>query len=255
MNSITTNGLIYIKGECNIEYAVCKITHVMNEDETFSYTFTPNYSVIDLLDSNIFQGIPGLELSLRKKEYYRNNIVPTFISERVPANNREDFYELLSDVNMTYMNPIEYLIRSNTLYSGDELYVKEYKPLEKVELIDEGKINIRGILKKIISNICIGNNILYAGTLIDNNNRTDMFKILFSLYKKSFYSMKEKQESGIIKAKEKQVYKGRKAIKVDQLLFLSTLEEFNKKKITAKEAANIIGISIDKFYRLRKLQK
>ena len=43
MNSITTSELICIK-------------------DTFKYIFTPYYDVIDLLNSDIFQGLPGLEL-------------------------------------------------------------------------------------------------------------------------------------------------------------------------------------------------
>lgn len=252
MNSKITNGLIYIKGECNIEYAVCKITHIMNEDDTFTYIFTPYYPVIDLLNVNIFQGIPGLELSLRKNEYVRRNIVPTFISERVPSENREDFYELLSEVNMTYMNPIEYLIRNDKKYSGDELYVKEFTPLEVVTLTENSKMNINGILKNLLKNICIGNDVKFSDTLINDFNRSEMFNILFPLYKKTYYTTKIKQEIGINRAKEKNVYKGRKAIKVDELLFLSVLDDFNQKKINAKDAAKKIGISVDKFYRLKK---
>ena len=48
--------------------------------EEFQYIFTPYYDIIDAL---IDLGIPGINLSLRKKEYYRVNIKTTFISERV----------------------------------------------------------------------------------------------------------------------------------------------------------------------------
>lgn len=79
----------------------------------FEYVFEPNYFLIDLLDSKYFQGIPGLNLDLKKQEYIRKNIIPTFISERVPQKNREDFYELLEKLNMKSMDPIEYLIRTD----------------------------------------------------------------------------------------------------------------------------------------------
>lgn len=52
-------------------------------------------------------------MDLKKKEYIRKNIIPTFISERVPQKNREDFYELLEKLNMKFMDPIEYLIRTD----------------------------------------------------------------------------------------------------------------------------------------------
>lgn len=57
----------------------------------------------------MFQGIPSLNLDLKKEVYVRENILPTFILERVPSKNREDLYDLLKSVNLTYIDPIEYL--------------------------------------------------------------------------------------------------------------------------------------------------
>lgn len=67
MNSITTSGLICIKDNLNIEYVLCKLDYIFNADDTFKYIFTPYYDVIDLLNSDIFQGLPGLELDFKKK--------------------------------------------------------------------------------------------------------------------------------------------------------------------------------------------
>lgn len=85
-------GTICLKGQNNFIYKICKITYRLFEDESFEYVFEPNYFLIDLLDSKYFQGISGLNLDLKKQEYIRKNIIPTFISERVPQKNREDFY-------------------------------------------------------------------------------------------------------------------------------------------------------------------
>ena len=63
--------MICLDDDLGLTYRVSKIKYVLSEDESFSYTFTPNYSVIDLLTSNLFQGIPGLNLDLRKPRYIR----------------------------------------------------------------------------------------------------------------------------------------------------------------------------------------
>lgn len=79
--------------------------------------------MIDLLAPQYFQGILGLDLSLKKKSYLRENIVPVFISERTPGENREDLWELLKACDMNYLNRLEWLVRTKTRYSGDEMYV------------------------------------------------------------------------------------------------------------------------------------
>ncbi|MDD7043622.1 MAG: recombinase family protein, partial [Mollicutes bacterium] len=115
MKAYISKGTICIKGPFQLIYAVCKITYQLNEDDSFKYVFEPNYSVISLLDSSIFQGIPGLNLDLKRKEYIRIK-TPTFIAERVPSKKREDYLDLLAKVDMDYMDPIEYLIRSKEQY-------------------------------------------------------------------------------------------------------------------------------------------
>lgn len=53
--------------------------------------------MIDSLPASIFQGIPGLDMSLRPERYYRVNMTPYFISERTPSEGREDLWELLEE--------------------------------------------------------------------------------------------------------------------------------------------------------------
>ena len=98
---------------------IVEIEYTEREDESFFYKITPNYSVISLLSEKDFQGIPGLNLDLKKESYIRENIVPVFISERTPGENREDLWVLLESCNMRYLNRLEWLIRTKTRYSGD----------------------------------------------------------------------------------------------------------------------------------------
>ena len=67
MRSNLTKGIICIKDNYNIEYRVSVIEYEEFEDETYEYRFYPNYEIIGLLNDDIFQGIPGLNLDLRKE--------------------------------------------------------------------------------------------------------------------------------------------------------------------------------------------
>ena len=70
MKSSVSKGIICLKDNLNIEFRVCVIEYILNEDETFEYCFYPNYEVISLLSDNLFQGIPGLNLDLKKRSLY-----------------------------------------------------------------------------------------------------------------------------------------------------------------------------------------
>ena len=53
MREFKSIGNICIKDNLNIIYVLCKIEYILTEDEKFKYIFTPNYSVIDLLDNKL----------------------------------------------------------------------------------------------------------------------------------------------------------------------------------------------------------
>ena len=253
MNTYYSRGLIVVKDKFNITYLLSKIEYFYNEDETFKYVFTPSYSTISLLKPDIFQGLPGLNLDIKKEKYERINRVPVFISERVPNKNREDYYELLKEVNMEYMDPIEYLIRVKGQYFGDPYFVIAYKDKEKNDLDNlKGKYTNTELIKIILDNIAIGNDIIFNDTLINDDNRKLIYDILIRLYKRSVTYKKEKQLEGISLAKINGKYKGRKRIEIDVINFLNYLNKINNKEITVKEACKNLGITIDKFYREKK---
>ena len=252
MREFKSIGNICIKDNLNITYVLCKIEYILTEEKKAKYIFTPNYSVIDLLDNNIFQGIPGLNLDLRKDKYVRENITPTFISERVPTPNREDYYELLKEVNMDYMDPIKYLILSDKRYSGDTLFVIDYYDRKTVIMDIDNYRNSISVIKNIVSNLTGGNNVKINDEIIDDTNRKTFFNIFYKIYEKMYDSSKEKQKEGIEKAKQEKKYKGRKPISVDILKFDYLEEKVEKKEITRQDLMKELGISKDKYYRLRK---
>ena len=194
MKTYYSRGLIVVKDKFNITYLLSKIEYFYNEDETFKYVFTPSYSTISLLKPDIFQGLPGLNLDIKKEKYERINRVPVFISERVPNKNREDYYELLKEVNMEYMDPVEYLIRVKGQYFGDPYFVITYKYKEKIDLDNlKGKYTNTELIKIILDNIAIGNDIIFNDTLINDDNRKLIYDILIKLYKRSVTYKKEKR--------------------------------------------------------------
>lgn len=90
MESKTYEATICLRNQ-GLVYYLCDISYTVDANDNYDYVFTPNYSVIDLLDSSVFQGIPGLNLDDRKPKYIRKNTIPTFISERVPQKKQGRF--------------------------------------------------------------------------------------------------------------------------------------------------------------------
>lgn len=252
MKIYISKGTICVTGDFNLIYKVCDIFYYLNSDDTFKYVFKPNYSVIELTTTKFFQGIPGLNLDLKKEEYIRENITPTFISERVPSKKREDYFELLQKVGMEYMDPIEYLIRTDEQYFGDKLFVVPYEDKKTIHINEDTHDTNFSLLKIILSNICLGNDVIINNQKIDDENRKIFHDVFMDLYSRSYELRKEKQKEGIAKAKSNNKYKGRKPIKVSEMKFLEMLSRVDKKEISSKEAATSLGISIDKFYRLKK---
>ena len=252
MKTYISKGTICIPGDFNLIYRVCDIFYYLNSDDTFQYVFKPNYSVIELINSKYFQGVPGINLDLKKEEYIRENITPTFISERVPSKKRLDYFELLQKVGMEYMDPIEYLIKTDEQYFGDKLFVIPYENKKIIHINKDTHDTNFSLLKIILLNICLGNDIIINNQKIDDENRKIFHDVFIDLYSRSYELRKEKQKEGIAKAKSDNKYKGRKPIKVNEVKFLEKLSLVNKKEISTKEAAASLGISIDKFYRLKK---
>ena len=257
MKSYHSEGIICIKDRYGIEYRVCHLAYTLNEDETFEYVFTPNYSVIDLTDASFFQGIPGLNLDLRRKQYVRSNMVPCFISERVPQPNRVDYYELLEEVGMTYMDPLLYLIRTDKVYFGDRFYVI---PIEAKKTVDfdssSRRLNSISCIRLILSSLAAGDDLLLGEYKIDDSTRMPVFRVVHSLYVRSVAAWKAAQEEGVAQARSSGKYHGRKPVPFDTVKFHLLLGRVERKEMSVKQAAGELGISTDKFYReKRKLEK
>lgn len=257
MDGYSVDAMICLKDDFGIEYIVSEIEYIVWKNEEFEYKFRPNYSVIELLDASVFQGIPGIDLDLHQEEYVRKNTVPTFISERTPSPNREDLWQLLEDCDMEYLNRLEWLIKTDTKYIGDRLYVRkaDIDTDSNTINIDKELSNLKrscDIQKKLLHYICSGTNVQYEGFIIDDSNRKICYDLLYRLYKREFNRLKKLQNNGIDKAKADGKYQGRKPIQIDDTKLYEVWEKYNKGKISLKEATEILKISESTFYRRTK---
>ncbi len=258
MNQIITTATICLDDSLGFCYRVSKIEYVLREDESFSYIFTPNYSVIELLTSDLFQGIPGLNLDLRKAHYVRENVTPVFISERTPGPNREDLWKLLEDYNMEYLNRLEWLIRTDTRYSGDRFYAVRWNANDDKHSVDYADIEQEeprsaAAVQHLLREICAGNDIKAANFLIDDSNRKAYYSLLMSLYRKEKSYIDKQRANGIKRSAAQGNYRGRTPVQIDDTKLFEVIAKYRSGKITVQEAVNALGVSRSTFFR--KLKK
>lgn len=257
MNKLIIQGIICLKDDYNFVYKVADIDYVEYENGEFVYYFYPYYNVIDLLSPHLFQGIPGLDLSKRLKCYERHNITPVFISERTPSENREDLFELLHECNMKSLNRLEWLIKTDTVYFGDRLYVIERNNIDNTSVINIDSMfdlvkrsdSINGALLNII---CYGSYLNCKEIIINDNNRKDYYKLLMPIYIKEYNLRRNQIMHGIKKAKESDTYKGRKKIMLDPLLLREIGQKYLNNNISLEEALSKLKISKSTFFRRLK---
>ncbi len=250
MRSVITRGDICLKDKFNLTYKVAEIIYTEREDESFTYEIKPNYSVIGLLTADDFQGIPGLDLDKKKKSYIRNNVVPVFISERTPAENREDLWKLLGDCDMDYLNRLEWLIRTDTRYSGDKLFVQRPRDIT-IEVESVNKLGSRSavICRKMLEAICYGDSVISPSFKVDDENRKQYYDLLMALYRTEKKFIDAQRKEGIADAVKEGKYKGRKRIKMDKLAAQEIFLDYEAKRISSSEAAAMLGTSKSTFLR------
>ena len=123
--SYVNSGIIKAVMKSGDKISVGQIDYQEFGEENFQYVITPYWEMIDGLPASVFQGFPGIDLELRLKHYYRVNYIPTFIAERTPAENREDLWELLEAVGLTYYDRFEWLLRTSMRAANDNLIVAQ----------------------------------------------------------------------------------------------------------------------------------
>lgn len=254
MREHTTEGTICLKDDYGIEYKISKITYKEREDESFLYVFRPYYEVIDMLGPGLFQGIPGLNLETHREEYVRENIIPTFISERSPGKNRENLAEMLEQVGMTYLNQLEWLIRTDTRYSGDRMYVKRYSSEDDKHTVSmkESPQRIINACRDILDIICYGNDLHAESYNIDDDNRKDFYGLLYGLYSNEMDIRRQNLADGIKNGAANGHYKGRRKKNVNTPKLNEVSNALAAHRISEAEAMERLGVSRATLYRRLK---
>ena len=270
-----SSGIIYAVDRAGSKYAVSRVDFERYDDQNFQYVFVPEWSVIDTLPASIFQGIPGLDMSLRLKRYYRVNMTPYFISDRTPSESREDLWELLEEVGLDYYDRFEWLLRTNMRCGTDNLIVERAEEARHIPF-EAGKslpdnlqpgdcVAIRSLQSIAATNHQLRKTLLQilrsGAQILDETEARHLSEEECSLLLKLLMlqeSMENRQNKqrhmeGVAQAKKDGKYVGRKRIAIDQNLFRQIAEDFRSHKISEEDAMRRSGItSRSTFYRRLK---
>ena len=135
------SGIIKAVMKSGEKISVAQIDYQEFDEENFQYVIIPYWEIVDGLPASVFQGIPGIDMDLRLKDYYRVNYIPTFIAERTPSESREDLWELLESVNLDYYDRFEWLLRTKMRAANDNLIVERRRIEETVGQFTSGIIS------------------------------------------------------------------------------------------------------------------
>lgn len=270
------SGIIYALDQQENRYAVGQIDFERYDDQNYQYVFSPEWSVIDTLPASVFQGIPGLDMSLRLARYYRVNMTPYFITERTPSESREDLWELLESVGLDYYDRFEWLLRSNCRSGTDNLIVRRINQRRNISF-DEGKslpedlqpidqISIESISsivtasekqhKNYLLNILRSGAEIYdrsQGEILSEEECNVILQVLLAQQQLESNATKQSRHEGMECVNKPHKHKGRPKIEVDKNLLKQIKIEFESKRITEADAMHRLNInSRSTFYRRLK---
>ena len=265
-------GIIKVYDRYNRNYSVGEVIFERFDDQNFQYIIKPYWKFIDQLPIGLFQGIPGIDMDLRKEAYYRVNMTPTFISMRTPSESRENVRELMSLVGLDYYDRFEWLLRSE-IRCGDDNLIVVRKPTDNLRIQSLDQIKSRYLHPKDIveidnlSDITSNNakliedlfSLLHSGVkifirtenrYIDDNERRTMLYLLRNMLECVDRNNRKRREKGIIEAKHNGRYIGRKPIELDEELLKKVAIAFLHNRISEQEAMYRLHInSRSTFYR------
>ena len=270
-----STGVIKAVDKNGYRFSVGEISYQRFDDQNFQYVITPYWDEMSSLPSNVFFGIPGVDLEHRQEHYYRVNLTPSFIEMRTPGPSREDLWELLESVGLDYYDRFEWLLRSETRCGDDNLIVIRKRKPQKFDTA-LAKIDLNALQNDDEVSLCrlydvSGKNnelslsllrLLNSGAHIRIKDENRMLSaeerraMLFLLKEMIEYSSKYsviRQQEGIRKAKDEGKYTGRKKLPVDPIRLRQVASEFRAGTISEAQAMEMAGIkSRSTFYRRMK---
>lgn len=264
-------GIIKVYDRYNRNYNVGEIIFERFDDQNYQYIIKPYWQFIDQIPNGLFQGIPGIDMELRRDVYYRVNMTPAFISMRTPSESRENVRELMRLVGLDYYDRFEWLLRSEMRCGDDNLLVVR-KPSDNQRIRNWTQIRNRNLHPNDvveIDNLCSIQSsnskliedmftLLQSGAqiyiisedrYIDDSERQAMLYLLRNMLECIDRNNRARREEGIEEAKRNKRYTGRKPIDVDGQLLKQVAIEFLNNRISEQEAMNKLGISRSTFYR------
>lgn len=269
--SYINSGIIKAVMKNGDKVSVAQIDYQEFDEENFQYVISPYWEIVDGLPASVFQGIPGIDMDLRLKNYYRVNYIPTFISERTPSKSREDLWELLESVGLDYYDRFEWLLRTNMRAANDNLIVERRHMEETVKQFAPGVISglqygdkiivesfetiadtTAGLADEMFSIVVSGIDVFTQSgqVLVDAMTRAAMVPYMITQRIISRRQRAANQQEGIEQAKKNGKYTGRKPIKVDENVLHQVAVELDEGLITVKEAMKRVKIdSRSTFYR------
>ena len=275
--SYISSGIIKAVMKNGDKVSVAQIDYQEFDEENFQYVISPYWEIVDGLPASVFQGIPGIDMELRLKDYYRVNYIPTFISERTPSESREDLWELLDSVGLDYYDRFEWLLRTNMRAANDNLIVERRRMEETVKQFASGVISglqygdkvivesletiadtTAGLADGMFSIVAGGVDVVTQSgqVLVDAMTRAAMVPYMITQRIISRRERAANRQEGIEQAKKNGKYTGRKPIEVDENTLRQVAKELDEGLITVEEAMKRVKInSRSTFYRkLRGLQ-
>ena len=270
------SGIIKAVMKSGEKISVAQIDYQEFDEENFQYVISPYWEIVDGLPASVFQGIPGIDMDLRLKDYYRVNYIPTFIAERTPSESREDLWELLESVDLDYYDRFEWLLRTKMRAANDNLIVERRRTnktvvhftsdiianlqygdkviVESMETIADTTAGLTdGMFNIVTSGIDV---VTESGqVLVDAMTRAAMIPYMVAQRIMSRRERISLQQAGIEQAKKDGKYAGRKPTPVDENVLRQVAKELDEGIITIEEAMKRTKInSRSTFYRkLRNL--
>jgi len=269
--SYINSGIIKAVMKNGDKVSVAQIDYQEFDEENFQYVISPYWEIVDGLPASVFQGIPGIDMDLRLKDYYRVNYIPTFISERTPSESREDLWELLESVGLDYYDRFEWLLRTSMRAANDNLIVERRRMEETVKQFASGVISglqygdkvivesletiadtTAGLADGMFSIVAGGVDVITQSgqVLVDAMTRAAMVPYMITQRIISRRERETNRQEGIEQAKKKGKYTGRKPIEVDENALRQVARELDEGLITVEEAMKRVKInSRSTFYR------
>ena len=270
------SGIIKAVMKSGEKISVAQIDYQEFDEENFQYVISPYWEIVDGLPASVFQGIPGIDMDLRLKDYYRVNYIPTFIAERTPSESREDLWELLESVNLDYYDRFEWLLRTKMRAANDNLIVERRRIEETVGQFTCGIISglqygdkvivesmetiadtTAGLTDGMFNIVTSGIDVVTESgqVLVDSMTRAAMIPYMVAQRIMSRRERISHQQAGIEQAKKDGKYAGRKPTPVDENVLRQVAKELDEGIITVEEAMKRTKInSRSTFYRkLRNL--